>query len=839
MIRVWGLLATIVWSLLPISSLSAAICLTRTNSPLLALPATLETSGYITEAVFPGVKCRWPVSLATPVGETNRLFVAEKDGYISVITNLAAPTRTVFLDITNLLVRETQEDGLLGMAFHPGYATNGYVYVFYNTSINGAKSDCIARFQVDPQNPNRALRDSHTIVIYQVDGSVNHNAGDLHFGLDGYLYASMGDPNGLSQQIYDLHSGILRIDVDRKPGNVPPNAVTGATDQYFVPIDNPYVGATSYNGSSVDPTQTRTEFYATGLRNPFRFCFDSLTGDLYVGDVGLWTWEEIDVVEKGKNYGWGYMEGTDGFGFGLTPPLHEYGHGEGLAVIGGRVYRGAQIPDLYGCYVFGDYASGTIWSLRYQGGEATDVRELCNYPAVVCFGTDPRNGDVLLASADMTIRRIAKTGVPTSIQIPALLSQTGAFSNLTTLTPVAGIVPYDINVPFWSDHAEKRRWFMVPTGQKIDFQRDDNWHFPVGTTWIKHFDMEMVAGDPSSKRKIETRFLVATADGAYGLSYAWNQQQTDATLVSASGAVAQLTITNGGNVTSQEWQFPSRSQCLACHTRHAEFTLGFTTRQLNRNVPCGGGVVNQIEAMSDAGYFTSPVTNRNTLPALAAATDPNGTLEFRARSYLTANCSQCHQRFGWGFGNWDARISTPFTEAGLITPEMNDYSYIDQVITPGSPGGSMVLQRMQGIGGQRMPPIGSSILDQSGINLLSEWVQDIPNRHSLNGADRSVDSDGDGASDYQEYLAGTDPTDSGSVWKSTLTKFSNHLDLSFSNVLDRIYEVQWSTNLLQGWQALDHPNNSPNPKTGSGTSTLNLGPSTNGNYFYRVQIRDP
>src|SRR5207253_995430 len=130
---------------------------------------------------------------------------------------------------------------------------------------------------------------------------------------------------------------------------------------------------------------------------------------------------------KGRNYGWGFAEGTSGStDDSLTPPLYEYGHDEGLAVIGGTVYRGAKIPDLYGCYVFGDYASGTIWSLRYQGGQATQVRELCNYPAVVCFGTDPCNGDILLTSADMTIRRIAKTGT-SNLTIPALLSQIGAF----------------------------------------------------------------------------------------------------------------------------------------------------------------------------------------------------------------------------------------------------------------------------------------------------------------------------------------------------------------------------------------------------------------------------
>jgi uncharacterized repeat protein (TIGR03806 family) len=830
------------------SFLWADICLTRTNSPQLALPATLNTSGYISEPVFPGVKFNWPLSIVTPVGETNRLFVAEKDGYISVITNLAVPTRSVFLDMSDIAAKEVKEDGLLGMAFHPGYATNGYVFVFYTTFTNGAKWDCIARFQADPQNPNRALRESHTVILYQIDNpGGSHNGGDLHFGSDGYLYATLGDPNNVSQQINKLFSGMLRIDVDRKPGNIPPNPLVGTTGEYFVPIDNPYIGATTLNGEPINPDQTRTEFYAIGLRNPWRFSFDSLTGDLYVGDVGLWTWEEVNIIQKGKNYGWAFDEGASE-NPDYESPLYQYGHDEGLAIIGGVVYRGDQIPDLEGCYVFGDYASGTIWSLRYQDGQALNVRELCNYPAVVCFGTDPRNGDVLLASADMTIRRIVKKGAITNSPIPALLSQTGAFSNLTTLGTVPGIIPYEINLPFWSDNAEKKRWFMVPTGEQIKFERDDVWRFPIGTTWIKHFDLEMIRGNPASKRRIETRFLVLSEDGAYGLSYAWNAAQTDASLVSAAGMVSNFIVTNNGVAQTQQWQFPGRSQCLTCHTRHSEFALGFTTRQLNRNVACEDDVVNQIQAMSDSGYFTAPVTNRYLLPSLASPTDSNSSLEFRARSYLNANCAQCHQRFGWGFGNWDARIGTPFTEAGLITPEIGDYGYPAQMIIPSAPNSSPLLQRMKGTSGQRMPPLATSLLDQPGIALITEWVNSLPNRqsfaswqnaNSVSGVAGSYDSDGDGASNYQEYLAGTNPHNSSSAWKSTLLKVPGNLELDFSHLSNRVYEVQWSTNLLYGWQPLDHPGNSPNPKAGSGTTTLNLGATTNQNSFYRVQIRDP
>ncbi len=850
MVRVLSLLAGVV-SLLAPCLLQAAACLERTNSPTLNLPSTLNTSGYLTERIFPEVEFSWPVSIASPVGETNRLFIAEKDGYISVITNLAVPTRTVFLDMRDIVSKDTKEDGLLGMALHPGFATNGYVFVFYNTPTNNTKWDCIARFQVDPQNTNCAVRSSHTVILYEVDPTINHNAGDLHFGPDGYLYASMGDPNNTSQQLYNLHSGMLRIDVDKKPGNVAPNPVVGTTSQYFVPADNPYIGATTLNGLPIATASVRTEFYAIGLRNPWRFSFDSLTGDLYVGDVGLWTWEEVNVVQKGKNYGWGYAEGTTvtipGYNSYITAPTYQYGHTLGLSVIGGVVYRGSSNPDLYGCYVFGDYASGTIWSLQYEGGQPTNVRELCNYPAMICFGTDPRNGDVLLASADGTLQRVAKVTVPPNVTPPTLLSQTGAFSDLTNLTTVPGILPYDINLPFWSDNAVKRRWFMVPAGQQVGFERDDGWHLPIGTTFIKHFDLETVIGNPATKRKIETRFLVMTVDGAYGLSYVWNSNQTDATLVPANGALANYLITSNSLVQTQQWTFPSRSQCLTCHTRHSEFALGFNTRQLNKDIQCGNETVNQIDAISAAGFFTSPVTNIYLLPSYASSSDTNQSVEFRARSYLAANCANCHQRFGWGFGNWDARIATPFYEAGLITQEYDDYGYLQQMIVPGNTNSTMILQRMKGASGQRMPPLGSAIIDQAGVAMVAKWVQTLTARQSFSAwqtsqsltGSGSLDTDGDGASNYQEYLAGTNPKSAASVWKSTVTRFPDHVNLSFNNLSNRTYEVQWSMDLSGGWQALNHPGNRPDPKVATGTTLLNLGGPAEAARFYRVQVKDP
>ncbi|MDB6024610.1 MAG: hypothetical protein JWM68_833 [Verrucomicrobiales bacterium] len=682
----------------------AAPCLSRTNNNSLRLPDSLDSLDYTTLPAFPGLKFDSPVAIASPMGETDRLFVLERTGSICVITNLKAPNRSVFLDLTDRVSHKTMESGLLGLAFHPGYRTNGFLYVFFTSATDGGR-DCIARFSVDPKNPNKALPGSYTEILFQPDTTVNHNAGDLHFGPDGYLYISLGDPFSRAQELFTFFSGILRIDVDRKPGNLAPNPGLGVSTNYRVPADNPFIG-TMFKG--VPPV--RTEFWASGLRNPWRFSFDSLTGDLYCGDVGQGIWEEVNIIKKGKNYGWNLAEGPS-TNVLFESPIYAYEHKLGLAIVGGVVYRGSQNPDLYGSYVFGDYVSGRIWGLHYTNGVTSGVRELCNYPSTTCFGIDPQSGDILLAIADGTLRRLTHRTAPTAQPIPSLLSETGAFTDLTNLITHPGIEPYDVTVPFWSDNAEKRRWFMVPASKTIDFKARENWQFPNGTTFIKHFDLETIAGDPSSKRKIETRFLVMTDDGAYGLSYFWDDTQTNAFLVPDAGMTKDILITAGDVIKTQQWIYPSRTQCLTCHTRHSGFALGFNTQQLNRNIWCGSNSVNQLEALSDAGYFLKRVTDLRLLPTLASLSDTNNSLAFRARSYLAANCAHCHQGVDWGFGNWDARFDTSMTNSSSIASRL---LAIDQ------------LSRMHRKDFGRMPPLGSSILDNSGIKLIRDWTVSLP-----------------------------------------------------------------------------------------------------------------
>src|SRR5688572_19706748 len=258
-----------------------------------------------------------PVAIVTPPGETNRVFIVEQFGRIIVLTNIGAanPGRATFLNLTDR-VRFGGEQGLLGLAFHPGYATNGYFYVSYIYPPAGTRYGRLSRFQVSASDPNAAVAASEQVLIQQVDDAANHNAGDLHFGSDGYLYMSLGDEGNADDSLNnsqtitkDFYSAIMRIDVDKRPGSLTPNPHPANTNNatmsfnYAIPADNPFVGATTFNGLPVNPANVRTEFWAVGLRNPWRMSFDPVTGYLWCGDVGQNLYEEVDIIVRGGNYG--------------------------------------------------------------------------------------------------------------------------------------------------------------------------------------------------------------------------------------------------------------------------------------------------------------------------------------------------------------------------------------------------------------------------------------------------------------------------------------------------------------------------------------------------------
>ena len=354
---------------------------------------------------FPNLSFDSPIDFESPDDGTNRIFIVEQLGLIKVLPNNSSATSDkTFLDLRQK-VTSGGELGLLGLAFDPDYKSNGYFYVYY-TAPDTLRS-VLARFKVSTTNTDSADPGSELILLEQDEPFQNHNGGKLVFGPDGYLYVGLGDggsggdPYGNGQNLKTLLGKILRINVDSTQGNL----------NYSIPSSNPFYGNT--NGY-------KEEIFAYGLRNPWRFSFDSITGKLWCADVGQNNWEEIDTITSGGNYGWNIMEGDHCYNpysncdtTGLKMPIWEYSHQNGnCAIIGGFVYRGSTIPELYGKYIYGDYCSDNIWALQLDG-DSVNNQLLFKAPAnISAFGEDNNNNLYVCTLGDSIYKFVsAPTGI--------------------------------------------------------------------------------------------------------------------------------------------------------------------------------------------------------------------------------------------------------------------------------------------------------------------------------------------------------------------------------------------------------------------------------------------
>ena len=346
----------------------------------LALPAGAE---FAFERVFPKLKFDRPLLVAQAPGDARRLYVVTQGGQVRAFDAGGDPASApVFLDLGAKVSRRGNEEGLLGLAFHPDYAANGTFYAYYSAA--GTPRQVLAQFRA---RPDRAAADpaSERILLEMPDPYRNHNGGMLAFGPDRMLYVatgdggSAGDPKNSGQRLDTLLGKILRL-----------------TPEGAAPADNPFV---SRKGA-------QPEIWALGLRNPWRFSFDRATGALWAGDVGQDKWEEIDLIEKGGNYGWRVFEGTEAYdnpqrrpAGDFAAPIATYGRGDGCSVTGGYVYRGKAVPELQGRYLYADFCTGHVWSLRADGTPQRHGRPIGNVPAPSSFGED-HAGELYLTSFD-------------------------------------------------------------------------------------------------------------------------------------------------------------------------------------------------------------------------------------------------------------------------------------------------------------------------------------------------------------------------------------------------------------------------------------------------------
>ncbi len=743
-------------------------------------------SPYRTQRRYPKLKVDYPICVVHQPG-SDRLWTISQDRAYS-LTSIRRFVDSEDATETELLLPADNRVAY-DLCFHPDFAKNGFVYVGHNRvktegtegtettegtkKVDGVKHTIISRFTVNPKPPYEFDPHSETTIIeWPSDG---HNGAAITFDHDGMMYVTSGDgtsdsdTNLRGQDLSKLTAKVLRLDVDHPaPGKM-----------YSVPADNPFVGQ-----PNVVP-----ETWAYGLRNPWRMTTDHQTGHIWVGNNGQDLWEQVYFVRKGDNYGWSVYEGNHPFylarQMGPSPhvkPALEHHHSESRSLTGGIVYYGQELPDLVGAYLYGDHSTGKIWGARHDGQKIVWHQELVDTPFhITGFGTDS-HGELLVCdhagNGDGGFHRLINAPVGEAApDFPKRLSESGLFQSVKGHVTQPSLIPYSVNSPLWSDGSLKARFIASPgDNPKFDFTNSTKpWGLPNETVLVKSFGLEMVEGDAASQRWIETRFLTKQQNEWVGYSYLWNDDQTDAMLVAKEGVDREFTITTAQGTRKLPWHYPSRTECMVCHSRAAAFVLGLNTAQMNRDHDYGGGVVeNQLSVLERLGLFQNQDwagETRNRLrddlkksglddkaagdkvatltasrdqrgPArsdllsfandkyerLADPYDPNAKLEARAKSYLHANCAICHVEAGGGNAQMQLEFATALDKMKILNePAHHDKFGLPhaKLIVPGHPERSVLLHRVSMRGRGQMPQLATTLVDKPAVEMLTEWIRQM------------------------------------------------------------------------------------------------------------------
>ena len=668
----------------------------RPPNPTCIAPPPLAT-GYTLTRIWPSLTFNEPLGLLQAPGNDNTFYVLEKTGRARAVPAANTSTTTHdFINLSDVVVTES-EGGLLGMAFHPNYATNRFVFVVYTPNVPGTGFVTrLSRF-TSTDGGLTLNRSTELVLFNHPKTKFNHNAGNIAFGPDGYLYVSLGD-----DAYQDFTRALLAADPNTWYGKVLRLDVNVAP--YAIPPSNPFASGGG-----------RPEVYAYGFRNPWRFSFDRLSGELWLADVGEDTWEEIDRVTNGGFYGWPHREAdlcrpNMNCGLAYQGPEFAYAHAGPASITGGFVYRGTRIPELYGHYLYGDFITGDVWAYDIANTQTQTIR--VGGGNLSSWGQDNAGELYAVIYSSGTIERLDPVTVSGPTDFPALITETGCFNPANPTQVVAGAIPYSVALPFWSDGVAKERYLALPDGTRISIDADGDWTLPPGGVTIKNFRHQ--------GQLFETRFFVRHVDGSYaGYTYEWNAAQTQATLVAPGGKSRSLP--------GLQWTYPSRSGCFACHTEAAGSSLSLETRQLNISsfYPTTGRTANQLVTLDDIDMLSGNLASMSPLPA---ADDTALPILDRAKAYLHVNCSNCHRPTGPGRGPMDARFSTLFGDMRLCNepPSLGDLGVPGALLlTPGDHMASVAWLRMSQRTADFMPPLASSIPDAAGAALLQQWIDGI------------------------------------------------------------------------------------------------------------------
>lgn len=680
----------------------------------------LEKKGLLCVGSFPGSSWMWVVTHVDGYGGPGKVFAFEDK------TDVAEPE--LHLEIPEIIY---------GLAFHPDFLTNGFVFIGCNgksEKLNEVATK-VFRAKLDTKPPYKVDKDSLQLIIEWP--SNGHNGGDLAFARDGMLYVSAGDgtsdsdANLTGQDLETINGSMIRIDVD-KPAD---------GKLYSVPSDNPFV-----NVPGAQP-----EIWAIGLRNPWRVTYDKQSDQLWVGNNGQDLWETAHLIRKGENYGWSITEGSHPFQptrrqgpAPIVPPTVEHPHSEARSLTGGIVYRGQRFPELVGAYVYGDYATGNIWAVKHDGQRVEWHKHIARSTLQIAgFGPDSQS-ELLVVDHEGGLYTLEPQVTPKDAPpFPTLLSRTGLYADVASGRMADGLIPYSVQAPLWSDGAGKSRWLAVPTGQQIEGTDLWGWNFPADSVLVKTFTLPTVDNDRVTDRRIETRVMLKVDKEWFGYSYAWNNEQTDAELIPAQGADRNFLVShdrNASNSTQQNWRYPSRVECMVCHSRAANYVLGLSTAQMNHDHDYGHAQDNQLRTLAHIGLLKMPgqtpedaAAGRLTKPTsdLKQLADPSDTarpLEDRVRAYLQSNCAHCHTNAGGGNSKMELTFSTDLEKMFIVgAPAQHDtFKIVDaKLIAPGEPDKSLMLHRMIKRGSGQMPPLASAVPDPAGTELMRQWISSL------------------------------------------------------------------------------------------------------------------
>ncbi len=721
---------------------------------------------YRAVRAYPDLKLEWPIDVQVEPGSKRLVVIEEQGAY--------GPTKimrtTDASHQTELELLFDPKGVAYSIAFHPKFLENGFMYIGSNGKNEGEKHKSrIVRYTLSRAAPFGLVGDEMTVIDWEANG---HNGAALTFGRDGMMYVTTGDgtsdsdANVVGQDLSKVLAKVLRIDVDHPtPGR-----------SYSVPKDNPFIHVAN----------AAPETWAYGLRNPWRITTDAKTGHIWVGNNGQDMWEQVYLIERGANYGWSVFEGGHPFyskrQLGPTPhvlPTVDHPHSEARSLTGGVVYYGDKLPELRGAYIYGDYSTGKIWAIKHDGTAIVWHREIADTPFQISAVSVDANGELIVVD-----HRGDKQGglyhlepVPadsTPNRFPRLLSQTGLMQNMPQHQVARGLIPYGVNAPFWSDGAMKSRFIALPTDGQIEIPDQWAWQFPDKTVIMKSFSLEQIAGDPTSKHWIETRLLVKEQGEWVGYSYAWNKEQTEAELVAAGGRDEDFSIAEPDGVRTQRWHYPSRTECMVCHTRAAGYLLGLTTVQMNKEQDYGNGLKsNQLDALESMGVLKtnwvahaqdamrtqmaseghskeeidSDVSKLKTLAGqrtvkmngmmgktggenrkLVDPHDASANLEHRARAFLHSNCAYCHVEAGGGNAKMNLSYYAELAQMNIVDVEPIHHHFDipeAKLIAPGSPDRSVLLHRVGIRGPGQMPQLSTNRIDQKSLAMLKAWVTEI------------------------------------------------------------------------------------------------------------------